>query len=268
MKPLKVLSIDFDYFVNATKDEIYDMFPDPNENISISLNNFLWVTHYANQRIKQEHHKGKNLESISIRWEEFNQVKKYLKSIKKMSASSKVIITNSHAHILPPLEIKATEQPIKLLNIDDHSDFYGIGSELNCGNWGNLLYKIVRDSDLLQDSEVNWVCRPDSINLLEEKDLYEEYEGFLTISQVKPRDLASYIEMFFESEVPDIIFLCRSSCWVPPHLDFRFLELKEVLQSYNTNYCRIDEQVIMPRYTSKFKKMVNAHYSQIKDMFR
>lgn len=267
MKPFKVLSIDFDYFVDVTKAEIYDMFPDPNENIGLSLNSYLWANHYAERKAllhRSDHAGERSLESVSVSYEEFKQVKKYLKSLKRGSGV-KIIVTDSHSHIFPALQ--DLSRPIKLANLDDHSDFYGIGSKLNCGNWGNLLYDNIA-RELLTDSEVNWVCRPDSISLIEENELYETYAGFLSISHVKPIEVAAHIDNFFDGEVPDMIFLCRSSCWVPPHLDYKFLELVNILQGLNSPQYSMEAQVSVPRYTSKFKKQVNQHYNLIKDYIR
>lgn len=260
--PYKVLSIDFDYFVDATREEKFG-FPDPNENLSIDINTFLWVTHYAEQQLNVKRF-GKqidrSLDSIPVNRETFTQVLKYLKMLKYDSSALQVIVANSHSAIFPYLEQKVNSGiPVKVCNLDDHSDFYGIGSDLNCGNWGNLLYNSVRKHNLLSQSEVNWVGQPDSITHSEEDSLYKEYAELLSISHVAPEDVSEYLQAFF-GETPDMIFLCRSSCWVPPHLDFKFLEMVEVLQKYQSNHILIEERVRVPRYTSKFKKQVKQYY--------
>ena len=42
MKPLNILSIDWDYFVNATEEQRIMDFPDSNDNLSQELGKFLW----------------------------------------------------------------------------------------------------------------------------------------------------------------------------------------------------------------------------------
>lgn len=265
-KQFKVLSIDFDYFVDAFQSEKWE-FPDPNENLSIELNSSLWVTHYAQQQFNIKRFGKENdrlLESIPVNKDAFAQVMKYLKTFKKNKAVTQVVVTNSHAAIFPYLKQKVSKGiPVKICNLDDHSDFYGIGSDLNCGNWGNLLYNNVEERGLLNESELSWVCQDDSISHSEENLLYEGYSEFLSVCHVSPDKLIEHLNLFFEKEAPDMIFLCRSSCWVPPHLDFKFLEMTEVLRQYDSQNIVMDRKVMVPRYTSKFKKSVKQYYDCI-----
>ena len=49
MKPVKVLSIDWDYFIKATANEREFMFPDGgNEDLPESVQNSVWASHYGN----------------------------------------------------------------------------------------------------------------------------------------------------------------------------------------------------------------------------
>lgn len=106
-----------------------------------------------------------------------------------------------------------------------------------------------------------WIPQSDSSIEIE-----EECEELLSLN-LQYNDVSKLeetIQEFFQGDI-DLIFLCRSSCWVPPHLDFRFLDLKDMLVRLNGHY-KLDEQVTIPRYTSKFKKQVNQHYNVLKGM--
>lgn len=257
----KVLSIDFDYFVDALRAEKYE-FPDPNENLSMSLNTHLWSTHYANWRFNVKRY-GKEcnrlLTDIPVN-SAYNPVMSYLKEIFNGN-QIKTVIANSHATIFPYLEIAVTNaHAIKLCNLDDHSDFYGIGEELNCGNWGNLLYELIKKQNLVNFSEITWVGHSDSICSSSEREVYETYRDFLKIECTEQSSMQEYLKSYFEESVPDLVFLCRSSCWTPPHLDYKFLDMVGLLQKCSDDIL-IEDTVLVPRYTKSFKKEVSNLYS-------
>lgn len=258
MKPFKVLSIDFDYFVAATSQEKWE-FPDPNENLGIDLNTQLWMNRYSQWRYSAKSNNTRLLTDVSVS-PAYGQVVKYLKSL---STVSKVYVTNSHALIYNFLE--HIKSPIKLLNLDDHSDFYGIGAELNCGNWGNLLFDLLKEQNLLKDSEINWVHNLDSFNKAEFTENYQKYSELLTESYVLPKDLGNYLKSYFDEETPDMIYLCRSSCWVPPHLDYKFLEMSKVIIN-RSEYSKVESKVTVSRYTKEFKHGVSEYYKALKDL--
>lgn len=267
-KPLNVLSIDFDYFVDAAQFEKHD-FPDPNEDLPAYVNTYLWMTHYATSLLRKEHEKsgGRLLSEIDIDWKAFTQVKNFLKAFKKCEQSkhTKVVITNSHAEMFDEIELMQPGGPVRVLNLDDHHDFYDIGEDLNCGNWGNKLMSFLKKqgNSVLADSEVVWIPQSDSSIEVEECKAFEELLS-LSPQYTDVSKLGEMIQKFFQGDI-DLIFLCRSGCWVPPHLDFRFLDLKDMLVKLNGHY-KLDEQVAIPRYTSKFKKQVNQHYNVLKGM--
>lgn len=54
----------------------------------------------------------------------------------------------------------------------------------------------------------------------------------------------------------DIIFLCRSDNWLPPHLDNEFQELVDfIVRKFKT--IRIDPQVKKPRELGKFARLLS-----------
>ena len=60
-----ILTIDWDYFAHATADERAGLFPDGgNELISAGLQNYIWITRYADALINSEMRGGKALTDI------------------------------------------------------------------------------------------------------------------------------------------------------------------------------------------------------------
>ena len=52
-RKLKVLSIDFDYFQNATADTMMYAYPD-GKDLPTSLSSFVWQSHYSNQKTNEK----------------------------------------------------------------------------------------------------------------------------------------------------------------------------------------------------------------------
>ena len=54
----------------------------------------------------------------------------------------------------------------------------------------------------------------------------------------------------------DIVFLCRSDNWLPPHLDDEFQELVDfIAKKFKT--IKIDSQVKKPRELEKFARLLS-----------
>ena len=47
MKPIKVLSIDWDYFVDVTAEQRVLIFPDGHEHFGVNIYNTVWMNKYA-----------------------------------------------------------------------------------------------------------------------------------------------------------------------------------------------------------------------------
>lgn len=232
MKTLKVLSIDWDYFINATAEERYSLFPDGgNEDIPYYIQDIIWTTHYN----------GK-LEQIGIK-------EKDLELTKGLIAGNfdKIMIANSHKHIYNFIEDNFFEDDIMVTNIDFHHDLFGAGDtkrkEIDCGNWMAKLFE-------------NYNCRYRWIN---QKDSNKEVEtDILPIEEITIEDILK--------EDFDLLFICKSGVWSPPHLDKFFNETfkpllaqKEIEVVYETN-------VFNDRYDSNFMKMVTEQRNMIKGM--
>lgn len=188
-----VLSIDWDYFSNATLSQRLRLFPDGgNENIGSLLSNIVWGTRYVSGELVQT---GLDKRALSV----------LTSVLRKTSPDCLMMVADSHKHaydfILDSMEEDCVSH-INLVNIDFHHDLYDLGdSNLNCGNWLRLLMK---DYDSEYD-KFSWVKREDS-----------DTDG-VDLSRLQIASIESIKDVEW-----DLIFVCRSNVWSPPHLDKYF----------------------------------------------
>ena len=178
----RVLSVDFDYFVNCSAEFRDECFPDPNENNSPQLTEFLWYnrTNYYPA-----------ISALGVT-EEYIALRKFLKEDNGYyfyNAESHGRIMNMIYYLFP----KDTTT-LEVVNVDYHHDRYaGASDRIDCGNWLRILL------EERPDTEVLWVRREDSVILL-------EYPYFDTTD-------FSDVKGHF-----DAVFMCFSPEWTPPHL--------------------------------------------------
>lgn len=229
MSKLKVLSIDWDYFIDASMEQRCTLFPDGgNENIPYYIRNFLWVTHFNQELI-----------DIGIKNEEFNIIKGVI-----ASDFNKIMITDSHKHIYDFIEENFIEDKLEVTNIDFHHDLYGINdmkrNEVDCGNWMSKLFENY-------DCEYNWISQKDS-----DKELHSN------IYEIKQLNFENLLSMDF-----DLLFICKSSIWSPPHLDKYFNEAFMPLLAQSDIEVIYETSVFDDRFNDEFKKMVDEHNNMI-----
>lgn len=212
----RVLSVDWDYFINATAHQRAMLFPDGgNENISYTLQDFIWNSHYSSPRSAE-------LRNIGILKREYNLthdilrkfVDKYLHSW-IANPHREVLVAVSHRWIYDfVIERTRAKEEFEVYNVDFHHDMYHLRSkdqEVNCGNWVNCLL------EKRPKMKYHWVKREDSD---------DEVLGGAKVdcADCKLRDLA---DLEF-----DYVFICRSDCWSPPHLDSYFETLWVLMRRY------------------------------------
>lgn len=186
---MKILSIDWDYFINASKSDRIMYFPDGgNENLCEGIQNVIWGCRYLN----------KNLKTFGVSELEF--IEKVLLENSKNSDIIKVCVRESHKDIYPFITSKRKSlKDVEIYNIDFHHDAYDFNEGVDCGNWA------LRCSEL--GAKVFWLGRDDS----------DTGYGEGVLSRVSE-------DAIMKQEFTHI-FLCRSSMWSPPHLDKYFIEL-------------------------------------------
>jgi len=192
---LGVLSIDFDYFIDASSEERDLYFPEGGEQIPKEKLKSLWEERYA------QYPELKELGVI----EEYYFLKTFLLSL----IGSKVYFykADSHKNIKKIIDMIPRSLQLKIVNIDFHHDYYHYYSgaeKCNCGNW---LRRVLEERP---DTKVKWIRRPDS-------QLYS-LEGIFPFEHTT--DIKSVLDESF-----DYVFICQSPEWCPPHLNKKFEEL-------------------------------------------
>ena len=222
---MKILSIDWDYFVKCSEEYRALFFPDGgNENIGIALATFIWGSRYAAADLR-----NKSIEDVKVDEVELDKLRKILD---KNKDTFYLIIADSHKHLGEFILDESMKERLKddkltIVNIDHHHDAFGIGDTLNCGNWVN---KVI---EAYPDTEIKWVGHEDSCPT--------EDEHIQRIS-MQEADASDY----------EVIYVCRSSVWAPPHLDKEFSALCRFVSKRAG--ITIFRQELMPRWDNEFKK--------------
>ena len=215
----KILSIDWDYFCDATIEEIMRLFPDGgNENLPLFLSNIIWASRYSSSTLMQDE---KGLENIEIKKQEFELVKKILEKVCQNDID--IVIAESHAGMYD--FTKTFKGNVDVYNIDFHHDMFDNDSKcVNCGNW---LKKLI---DGKKVEKAFWVKGDNSdMNIP---------KGLNVLGSVKDLENIDF----------DGVFICKSSVWSPPHLDKYFLELLELLEDCYDFNMFIDSDIFIDRY--------------------
>lgn len=207
MKKVKrILSIDWDYFINATAIQRGMLFPDGgNENISYALQDFIWDSRYSG---------SPELKDIGILQDDYftahHILYQFMRRCTLNMANSyrEMLVTVSHKWIYDFImqRTKGKEQ-FEVYNVDFHHDMYNLQSsdeEVNCGNWVNRLL------EKRPNMKYFWIKREDSET---------EVLGGKKVP-CKFKKLKDIEDLPF-----DYVFICRSDCWSPPHLDNHFERL-------------------------------------------
>lgn len=134
-----------------------------------------------------------------------------------------VAVAESHAAIVKLLK---GARKIELINIDAHHDLhYGIPGRLplafDCGSWGSALIeagKITRWTQVYPTWRLNYP---------------EDDNGAFSWARVrlgeKNFNVSHADALTYPPRRADLLFLCRSGCWVPPEYDSAFTSVCNIL---------------------------------------
>lgn len=231
-KHLNVLSIDFDYFQKVAFDTIKTCYPDGID-LPAELSTIVWSSYYANPNTE------KLLQLVST---DKTQLAQLCTLLTKQESKTPVCIANSHVHIYDFIHKyvdKFNAKTTDVVNIDMHHNLFNDNPEIDCGNW---LMHIAKD---FPDGKIFWISNPISN---EAYGLGEEFDDIINHS----------IEEIKNTKY-DIIFLCRSDNWLPPHLDGDFDDLKEFMAKHFAHIL-IDNQIKKPR---DYQALANSQRKQI-----
>lgn len=205
---MKILSIDFDYFQNVAQEVAQNCYPDGIDHPT-ELSEIIWASHYACD--------GDKLNAIDILQDELETLERILMN---QSSDIPVMVAGSHKHIYDFIYDHFQGGKMKLVNADMHHDLINDNPQLDCGNW---LGKVIENQDFkAKDGDVKWIVNPISLSTYGIEDLFGEGGSF---NKMIANSFKEY-----EDEQFDLVFLCRSDIWTPPHLDKYFTELCNIIQ--------------------------------------
>lgn len=234
MSRLKVLSIDFDFFQDVDAHTMRYYYPD-GVDLPTNLSTIVWGSKYS-KRYKF----SDKISSVKINTNLFAQM---LTILDNQDADTPVLIAQSHVSIYNFIH-KHMEghDGVSIVNVDMHHDIFNDNPEVDCGNW---LYHIAHD---IPNTKINWITREVSLEcygIIPEDNLKAEF-NFDKIQN------ASF----------DIIFLCRSDAWTPPHLDDWFTRMAGHIISHFTNV-KGQVDVLQPRDISAIIEAEDKLYEEM-----
>ena len=245
---MRILSIDWDYFVNASYNERMELFPDtPNDKASTELSKIIWSSVYAGAKTRHYLYNTRDIEDIDAN----NSALKYISKL--LNNSDFVYLTeDSHKWLGDFLLNPDTQEyfndlylddtsldDLEIVNIDHHSDLYNIGIELNCGNWLNKVM------EKYENTKVLWVANKDS--------RCDELENLAYQNRVSvSRNLKDVTGRF------DMVYLCRSAQWSPPHLDRQYDEFDRKLRKQSL-IC-LSDGFLPIRWDKNMQDTIEQHY--------
>lgn len=189
----RILSIDFDYFIDTDINTRNEKFPDGSDNhLTDDAIQDMWFYFY---------NKHPEIHNIGVT-ESFFNIQYFLSKLEK----GRVLVAESHADIIKVLvDTDILKEELEVINIDFHHDTYITGgNNFDCANWVRHLMTSKPDTNF------TWVKREDS-------EVYS-LEGVFPYKSTE-----DYINTITKEY--DYIFLCFSPEWTPPHLRPYFKEL-------------------------------------------
>lgn len=206
----RILSIDWDYFVDCSANDRFNYFPDGgNEDLPYEIQDLVWNIRYANYP---------TIFDMGVLKEAFDTVHNILKRVDVFTPFAHpeygpldvVRVAESHRCMYEFTMMRTDkDEEFEVYNIDFHHDMYSYrtkNGEVNCGNWVNVLL------EQRPNMKYHWIKREDSDTQV----LGGEVDCLIkSLQDIKDLDF-------------DYVFICRSDCWSPPHLDKQFLKLWRV----------------------------------------
>jgi len=230
-RKLKILSIDWDYFIDVTLEQIAMQFPsDKNNSINQTMSDFEWAEKYS---------KYEDISNIKTT-KDITFMIEYLKSLKDCKLNkSKMFVADSHEQIKKFLKVYLDKkQPIEAVCLNRGGS-----------NWLSSIGKQVLKEKALLESCIHKINRE---QVQEEKN--SDGINIKETNNVGEKMLDVLLKHFYEKECPDLILVSRQSHQTPPHLDD---ELEKMI--YVINYISVDVlgEGIYNRYSDKFLSLVD-----------
>ena len=260
---LKVLSVDWDYFVDTEMGPRVKYFPDGgSEDIPIDIQDFIWTMRYTQYKD----------ELLSIKSDRsqlflFNKILNNCLPI-HLTGITDLLICDSHKNIygfiistiknIETLIGESFNLNLEIINIDFHHDLYNIRdvdsnriSQVDCGNWVWQLFKyFLSDNGMVK---YKWIRRETS-DMREYDMACDRFKDNSCIDISNDIGITDDVLNFN----PDIVFICRSMEWSPPHLDRSFIRQTKRLcyqdKFWNT---MVEQDIFKNRWRSISRELNN-----------
>ena len=187
---IKVLSIDFDYFIDVTSEDRDRLFP----------------RNTLGGNLEEEWVKAIKLHPEILDIGVIENLDKLGLYLSKNSKKSIIEVSENHSDICNMLNKIPDIEVMEIVNVDFHHDYYhaNIMEGVNSSNWLRVL------KERRPNTKINWVRREDS--------QLESLDGVFPYSHICNIDN-------FLKEKYDYIFICFSPEWTPPHLRIKYSNL-------------------------------------------
>lgn len=217
---LHILSIDFDFFQITDLTTLTTCYPDGID-LPSELSKIVWASHYATPYTR------KRLDTVKCDEKQLNDLIRILHD--QTQTNIPTMICNSHVHIYDFIKMHFDPNKynkLDIVNIDMHHDCFNKNKALDCGNWVSHVRKYIKNTNL------TWIAQPVGLAAY---DLDKDFSSHIktNINTIKNKEF-------------NLIFLCRSDNWLPPHLDPYFALLTNELQTV-THDILVEEVVLKPR---------------------
>lgn len=234
---LNVLSIDWDYFIDADIYTRCTLFPDcPNSEYTDFIQTIIWSSRYSNSKLAK----------IGVDHSAIDKIAKIISDSKL--DPDRIAVYKDHTNCYDFVEKLMEElnlNNLNITNIDFHHDVYRDYLDgIDCGNW--LLHLINR----YPEGNYTWIYHSGSDHKDPEANV---------ISNI----MYSFDNVF--NQKWDAIYICKSTMWSPPHLDKEFINFLKIA---NINENSIMEPAVLDdRYSASFDNMVQ-YDREVLDDFR
>lgn len=218
-KTINILSVDWDYFMSSTnfkREKLY--IPDSGEDWTEEERDIMWSSQYALYP---------SLYNEGIDENRFNKFKEYIKNHK----FQRFTITDSHKELYDLIDNLSNMFYFNLVNLDFHHDIFdNMNPEIDCGNWLRRL--LIKQND--PHNKVLWINHKTSDRKI--------WKQFNCVKLVQSTNFNRILKYDFQ-----ILFVCKSEIFSPPHLDKYFQILFNDYQDDVNSYV----------YRNRFEKIEN-----------
>lgn len=226
-REINVLSIDFDFFQLVDADTIMSCYPDGLD-LPTKLTEIVWAGRYSSHGCNEK----EKLLNVKVNEKLLDEVLEVV--LNNTRYNTKFMVANSHKHIYQMMISEISHglvDSMHIYNLDMHHDFVNSNSEIDCGNW---LGYAVKNFD---NCKATWIYNPVSPEMFDFSEL-KSLEKRKTLRCLKNKEF-------------DLVYLCRSDAWTPPHLDNYFTELVYNMAEKLTRN-KVEQGILQPRNINIF----------------